>query len=260
MNHVSPSRKDGVTGAQAIRRAVDAVKAVAQLQRSGASLNRVAHATGLSSSTTFRILRSLVEERLLRFDEVDRCYYLGVLAFELGLAAQSENSYRTRWRDTVQEVARRTRFTTYLMANSDSDAVCLLCAQGTEAIRAMPMDEGQRLPLGIGAGSLAILSTYDDEEVEQAINGQGNRLDLYPGGRELAPTILKRVAAARENGFAQSSGSVAQGLTGIGVPILPRQGLIQLAISVSAVVNSINPTEARQLANVISQVIHQTQR
>ena len=53
------------TGAQAIRRAVEIVRTVAQLQRSGASLSRIARAVGLSTSTTFRILRSLTEERLL---------------------------------------------------------------------------------------------------------------------------------------------------------------------------------------------------
>lgn len=250
----SPSQA-GVSGAQAIRRAMEVVRAVAQIQRSGANLSRVAHATGLSTSTAFRILRSLTEERLLRYDEGDRCYNVGPLAFELGLAALSEVQARTEWRDTVDRVACLTRLTTYLMARSDSEAVCLLCVQGSTAIRAMPVDVGQRLPLGIGAGSLAILSTLDDDEIQRILAVNESRLDLFPGGKRKAKQIPERIEFVRRRGFSVSTGTVALGVIGIGVPIARSQGSPQLAISVSAVVDMINPAEAKEIASVISAAI-----
>ncbi len=241
----------GIGGAQAIRRAMEVVRAVAQIQRSGASLSRVAHATGLSTSTAFRILRSLTEERLLRYDEAGRCYYIGPLAFELGLAALSEAQVQTKWRDAVDQVARQTRLTTYLMARSDSEAVCLLCVQGSTAIRAMPVDVGQRLPLGIGAGSLAILSTLDDEEVRHVMSANEQHLDVFPGGRQQAKQILERVEFAKRRGFAISTGTVALGVIGIGIPIPQDRGLAQLAISVSAVGDRIDPAAAKEIASVL---------
>lgn len=245
----------GVAGAQAIRRAIDVIRAVAQMQRSGATLSRVAHATGLSSSTAFRILRSLTEERMLRYVEEDRRYYLGLLAFELGLAVQGQSRVQDYWRETLEHIARRTRLTTYLMARSDTEAVCLSCVQGTTVIRAMPIEVGQRLPLGIGGGSLAILSTLADTEVERVLAARAGRLDLFPGGQEEVGRILARVEEARRNGYAHSSGSVAKGLSGIGVAIMPQVGLMQLAISVSAVAEKIAPSEARQIAAVITDAI-----
>jgi DNA-binding IclR family transcriptional regulator len=247
--------ESGVAGAQAIRRAMDVIRAVAQLQRSGASLGRVARATGLNSSTAFRILRSLTEERMLYYDEEERSYHLGVLAFELGLATQGKSHVQERFRPVVEQVAARTRLTTYLMARSDNDAVCLLCAQGSAFIRAMPMDVGQRLPLGIGAGSVAILSTLDDEEVEKMLASEETKLDLFPGGRAEASRIRERVTHVRRHGFSISSGSVARGLTGVGVPVLPRRGLLQLAVSVSAVADTIDFSEAKQIAGVIDAAI-----
>lgn len=245
----------GIAGAQAIRRAIDVIRAVAQFQRSGASLSRIAQATGLNPSTTFRILRSLTEERMLRYDEHERSYYLGLLAFELGLATQGQSHVQEKWHDAVEHIARRTRLTTYLMARSDREAVCLICIQGSMVIRAMPMDLGQRLPLGIGAGSLAILATLDDDEVERILEAQETRLGLFPRGREEARQIIERVHAARANGFSVSSGSVANGLTGVGVAIQPKEGILQLAISVSAVTDSIDPSEAKQIATIISTTI-----
>jgi DNA-binding IclR family transcriptional regulator len=251
------SSEAGIGGAQSIRRAMDVIRAVAQFQRSGANLRRVSQATDLRTSTAFRILRSLVEERMLRYDELNKDYYIGPLAFELGLATQTEAQISGAWREAIENVARQTRLTSYLMARSDCDAVCLLCIQGLSTIRAMPIDVGQRLPLGIGAGSLAILATLHDEEINQVIAENLTRLDLFPGGRSEAKKILLRVESARRMGYAFSSGSVAQGLTGIGVPILPRQGLVQLAISVSAAGRVIDAAEAKQVASIISSAIRE---
>jgi DNA-binding IclR family transcriptional regulator len=230
---------------------MDVIRAVAQFQRSGASLNRVAKATNLNPSTAFRILRSLTEERMLRYDERKRCYHLGLLAFELGLMTQGQSQVQNRWQETIENIARRTHLTTYLMARSDREAVCLLCVQGTMVIRAMPMVVGQRLPLGIGAGSLAILATLDDEEIERILDALRPRLDLFPRGREEAPRIIERIAETRAKGFSVSAGSVAAGVAGVGVAIQPDDGLLQLAISVSAVTDSINPIEAQQFASII---------
>jgi DNA-binding IclR family transcriptional regulator len=242
-------------GAQAIRRAIEVLRLITQIQRSGANLSRVARATGLKTSTTFRILRSLTEERLLRYDEVDRCYFVGPLAFELGLAASTEAQTQIRWRDAVDRIARETRLTTYLMARSDNDAVCLLCAQGSMALRAMPVEVGQRLPLGIGAGSLAILATLDDAQVRRIVTARELRLDLFPGGKANAHGLLKRVDLTRQRGFSLSSGTVAAGVSGVGVAILPQEGLVQLALSVSAVASTIDPREAKKIVSVISAAI-----
>ncbi|MDR2856540.1 MAG: helix-turn-helix domain-containing protein, partial [Novosphingobium sp.] len=192
MEQAGKAAVSGIAGAQAIRRAMDVIRAVAQFQRSGASLSRVAQATNLNASTTFRILRSLTEERMLRYDERERHYHLGLLAFELGLVTQGQSQVQNRWRETIESISRRTRLTTYLMARSDREAVCLLCAQGTMVIRAMPMDVGQRLPLGIGAGSLALLATLDDEELARILDALTPRLDLFPRGRKEAARIIGR--------------------------------------------------------------------
>lgn len=252
----SQPANSGTAGAQAIRRAIDVIRVVAQIQRAGATLSRVANSTGLSRSTAFRILRSLTEERMLRYEEAEHHYYLGPLAFEFGLATQSEAQIHSSWRESVERVAQQTRLTTYLMARSDNEAVCLLCTQGSSVIRAIPMDVGQRLPLGIGAGSLAILSTLEDEEVRCIVASHGARLDLFPGGRLQPRQILERVAATKQNGFSISSGSVAAGLTGIGVAVPARRGLMQIAISVSAVADTIELVKARQIASVITTAIN----
>lgn len=239
-------------GAQAVGRAFKVIRVVAQIQRSGASLSRIAQATGLNSSTTYRLLKSLVDERMLRFDEAARRYHIGALAFELGLAAAPEAQPQARWHDAVIEIARQTRLTTYLMARSDAEAVCLACAQGTTAMRAMPLEVGQRLPLGVGAGSLALLSALADDDINDILDSHDNRLGLFPGGIVKTSGILERVKLARRRGFAVSSETVALGIAGVGVALPRDLELTELAISVSAVTNTIGLAEAEALAAAIS--------
>lgn len=255
MQLVERNATEATAGAQAIRRAMDVVRAVAQFQRTGATLSKVASATGLRISTTHRILRSLSEERMLRHDAERRCYFLGMLAFELGLATQAESQVQQHWRETIEQVAHETRLTSYLMARSDCEAVCMLCVQGLTTIRAMPLEVGQRLPLGIGAGSAAILATLDDSEIDEVIKSNAASLRLFPGEGTQTEAILARVASTRSEGYSVSAGSVANGLVGVGVPVLPRNGLLQLAVSVSAVADVMDPVEARRIAAVIDRAI-----
>lgn len=245
-----------IGGAQSVRRAMEVARTVAQLQRSGASLSRVARATGLSTPTTYRLLRSLVEERLLAYSETGRSYHLGPLAFELGLASSPEDRIAPTWRHVVREVARRTRLTSYLIARSGDEAVCLHCVQGSTAIRAMPMEVGQRVPLGIGAGSLAILASLHDREIGRILAAHQGRYGVFPSGKPDLDGIRTRVAETRRRGFSISTGTVASGVTGIGV--LARKDGAGIAITVSAVADAFGETEAAGLASLIRKAMGAT--
>ena len=81
------------------------------------------------------------------------------------------------------------------------------------------------------------------------------RLKQFPGEGRQADAIRERIGATRAAGYAVSTGSVAGGLVGVGVPVLPRSGLLQLAVSVSAVADIMDPGEARRIAETIDRAI-----
>lgn len=254
---MAEKQKGETAGAQAIRRAVDIMRVVAHLQRSGASLSRVARAADISTSTAYRILRSLVEERLLHYENSERRYYIGPLASELGLAStlMVHMDVESRWRPALESIARQTRLTTYLMARSHQEVVCLACIQGQAVLRAMPVDVGQRLPLGIGAGSLAILATLDDSEVHDILASQSSLLKQIQNEVAGDQAILERLAVTKQRGFSVSSGTIAAGVAGVGVAIIEDAEPASLAISVSAVAKEFPPKKAQELADIIQLAI-----
>ena len=126
---------------------------MAKFQRGGATLAKITGATELSRSTAFRLLHYLADARLLEFDKRRRCYYVGPLTYELGLAARGQADLVANWKDRMELVCAKTGLTTYLVVRSDMEGVCLATAHGPSVIRSVPLMVGQRLPLGIGAGS-----------------------------------------------------------------------------------------------------------
>jgi DNA-binding IclR family transcriptional regulator len=245
----------GVQGAQAVERAVKILRTVATLQRSGATLARIGQATALSRSTAFRLLRCLTDEGLLSFEENNRAYSIGPLAYELGLAVSKQSNLLTRWRPYIKRLARDTGMTAYLVARSDTDVVCLEAVEAEAMLRAVPLVPGQRLPLGIGAGSLAILSSLSDAEVDAVIASNELKLRFYGDGR-ITPVILcKRVAQTRKNGFAFSQQSVAKGIAGIGAVVPKGDSLTQLAVSVSMVGAEVKADEQARLGRIVRDVI-----
>jgi DNA-binding IclR family transcriptional regulator len=253
-------RDDAPGGTQTIRRACEVVRVVAQLQRTGANLTRVARATGLKTSTAYRILRALTQEQMLRYDRAKRAYALGPLAFELGLAVAPEAQVPPVWRDVVDRIARETRLTTYLVARSINDGVFLACVEGSTALRAVPMQVGQRLPLGVGASSLAILATLGDAEVERITAAHKTRLNVFPTGKPRMDRIRRWVERTREQGYAVSEGTVVPGVTGVGVAILPHEAPTELAISVSAVTSTLRPGEVAEIAALLARAISERRR
>jgi DNA-binding IclR family transcriptional regulator len=250
----------GSDGAQAIHRAVDVLRAVVLMQGNGATLMRISRATNLSRSTTFRILRTLADERLLAFDAERHLYSIGPLAYEIGLATSGQSQLTERWDACLHRINRASGLTTYLIARSGTDIVCLASVQGSTIVRAIPMRVGQRAPLGIGAGSLAILSSLEDEEIDAVLKANVNKVKAYSNGKLTPQILLERVKRTRAKGYACSTGTLAQGVTGIGLVIDDNGNFTRLAISVAIAGTEISEKEQARIVTLMRDAIRQESR
>ena len=198
----------------------------------GTSLAALADALQMSRSTTHRILKCLVEEGLVRHDQDRRCYVIGQLTYELALTVTSDTLGVARWRPAVDRVAQRTGATCCLMARSGIEATCLLKAEGSAAIRVIPVEVGQRRFLGVGAGSTALLAALDPETSDRIIQTIGLSLKHY---HNLDEAIVRRIVDdARRTGFAISKSNMLQDAIGIGLAIPDPNAPPTLALSIAA--------------------------
>lgn len=245
-------------GAQAIHRAVDVLRSVVLMQGTGATLMKIARATDISRSTTFRILRTLTDERLLSFDAERRLYSIGPLAYEIGLATNGHSRLTERWDECLHRINSASGLTTYLIGRSDFDIVCLASVQGSTTVRAIPLKVGQRSPLGIGAGSLAILSSLDDDEVASTMEANVYKVKAYSDGRLTPEVLLERVSTTRAKGYACTTSTLAEGVTGIGLIVPDGGDLTRLAISVAIAGTQISDKEQERIVELMRAAIQET--
>lgn len=234
-------------GSQAIRRALDILRLVANHPYPGATLTKVAQNIALKRSTAHRLLRYLVAEGLLNYDKLERTYSVGPTLFEIGLLHPLKYQSIID-SEMLQRVAFATGQTTYLMARIGSEAVCMLRADGHTEVRVTGVDVGQRRPLGVGAGAIALLSVLEIRQVEKFLSSLAPALRAYPG---ISPKlILSDVLEAKKRGFAVSPARVYPGVVGVGV-ILPSDPQPWLAVSITAPENYLTKFNPEKIARMI---------
>lgn len=239
MPHGTPVRGDGnADGTQSIRRAASILRRIAQASTEGAKLSAISSTLDLPRSTAHRILKCLVDEGFVSHDHAKRRYFLGHLTHELGLAVPPDLLDVAKWRPVVEKVARRTGATSYLMARSGSEAVCLVKSEGSSVIRVIPVEVGQRRFLGLGAGATALLAGLAPDDAEAVIRSIAPYLEKDQGPSE--DDLRELVANTRKTGFAVSRGNVVKDVIGLGMAIPNRNGVPLFSISIASLASQVD--------------------
>jgi DNA-binding IclR family transcriptional regulator len=223
----------GSTGpAQTVGRAVQLLRLVASSQVRNLRLIDLAEMASLDKSTTHRLLQRLVQERMLVRDPAVHGYRLGPLLHELGLAALPESNLRELAYRELETLARSTGDMAFLLRRSGFESVCLSRIAGNFAIQTMTQGEGDRHPLGMGAGGLAILAALPDAEVDIVLKAVSPQMRRY---RLSEKTMRQRVLQTRTSDFAIDEGSSATDVTAIGRAVRDKSGAVVGAVFVASI-------------------------
>ena len=201
---------------QTLSRAINVLRVVASSQAGGMRLTDIAMATGLDKSTVHRITKYLLHEGMLSKPQGKNSYRLGPLLFELGLCALPKNNLTDLCYHDLHRLAEETEDTAFLLQRSGWDAVCVARSEGTYPIKTLTSGIGDRHPMGIGAGGMAMLAALDDLQVNDVLNTIQNRLPHYGLNSEM---ILSDIAVTRAQGFACNNEVGAKEVVAVGVPL-----------------------------------------
>lgn len=130
--------------------------------RSGADLE-------LSQPSTHRLLKTLIAENLVEQLPDKKAYRLSLEFFAMAAQARQRDGILNIARPSLLRLSTTFNDTVFLLVRSNFDAVCLDRVEGPFPIRSFTGDIGGKVPLGIGQGSLAILSFLPEEEREAII-------------------------------------------------------------------------------------------
>jgi DNA-binding IclR family transcriptional regulator len=250
----SPGEKEKVSnhkGAQSIHRAVALIRAVGRHNDHGAPLSLIARETGLHVATAHRVLSVLTAEGFISCHPGSKLYQLGI---DLHLLAGSALQFgiRNLLRSALEKIADKTGDTVFLLIRSGNDALCIDRVEGKSPIRTVPVDVGARRPLGIGAGSMALMAFLPLDQVELIIAANTPR---YPQFKKITHKDIRSLAeTSRAAGYVVSVGLFHDEVTSIGIPIQNKNGNLVAAITVTSISQRMDRKRQQKIFEIVKRI------
>ena len=247
---VQTTRQGDASGTQSIDRATTLLLLVGRAAPVGARLSELTHQCDLPKPTVRRMLLALVRAGLLEQDTETRRYHLGPESYVLGTLASRRFGLHPISGGSLVRICEATGDTAFLSVPHDIYSICLHREEGSYPIRSYALHAGDRHPLGVGAGSLALLAALSDREVEQVLAAIAEILaEKYP---TYSCSLLRElVKEARSKGFALNPGMTLPGSWAIGVSLKGRDGRPIGALSVAAIESRMGEARQHELAQLL---------
>jgi DNA-binding IclR family transcriptional regulator len=233
---------------QSIARIDLLISALSREPEKGLRLVEVCAATGLGKATAHRLLAGLVQYRLVDHEAESGRYFVGYKIFSWASGVSSRNGLVELLHPAMARLVTQFGDTVYLVVRNGDAAVCVERLEGSYPIKSLTLNVGDRRPLGIGAGSAAILAALSKPE-RTAIIAQG------AAARRAFPLSDAGLAAilgeAEAKGYTCIDGAIVPGICTIGVAITLDDGSPVAAISVSAIADRMGSERQLEIAQSI---------
>ncbi|MGO4306865.1 IclR family transcriptional regulator [Cupriavidus sp. RAF12] len=207
-----------------------------------ARLTDLAAAAGVDKASALRLLETLTAEGLVERNPDTKAFSPGREWLTLQAATLCRLDLRPLVRPALIRLANAFEDSAILSVPSGWESVCIELRLGTFPIRASYLDVGSRRPLGVGAGSLALMAALPDAEVDAVLDCIGPALRHYP---RIDTDLLRRhVETTRARGYALLLDVVVERMGGIAIALPGADGYPLGAISIAALNERITGREA----------------
>jgi DNA-binding IclR family transcriptional regulator len=239
-------------GAQSLQRAIALLRIVGRNNDHGITLSQIAREANLHVATTHRLLSVLAQEDFITYNRASKRYHLGL---ELHILAGSAHQFtiRHRFRIALEKIAHETGDTAFLLIRSGNDALCIDRVEGKSPIRIIAIDIGIRRPLGIGAGSLALIAFLPPDQMETILRDNARR---FPQFKNLTLDDIRSLAIeSRRVGYVVSEGLFHEGVISMGIPIFDKKGEVIAAITVSSIAQRMDEKRRTKIYQNVKKII-----
>lgn len=247
------------SGTQVLQRAAVLLRLITANNRMGLRLTDLHGLSAIEKPTVHRLLQGLIAEQMVRQDNTNKRYFLGSAMYEMGLVAAPKVALRDICHHHLQAIAEQTGDTVFLTLRSGFDGLCVDRAEGSFPIKAFVLDIGRRRPLNVGGGSLAILSTLPEADIQRVCSANADRIKAnFP--RYNAADLLRDIAASRARGYAVKDVLEIPEVRSVAVPIRGHDGAAIAAISVATIKARLDDARAATVAMYIARAVQQIEK
>jgi DNA-binding IclR family transcriptional regulator len=228
-------------------RVVDRAVALLSLLSDGRprTLTEVSKELDINSSTTFRLLATLLSHNLVQLDQSTGNYRLGLACLELSRAYHTSSEVRRVALPIIEALRDETMETVHLGVLADLEVVYLEKLEGLHAIGLMSSRVGGRAPsYCTGLGKALLAHTFPNplqDHLEQLTQQPYTANTIVDRGE-----LIAHLEGVRQAGYALDRGEHESEVRCVAVPIFDQTGKTIAAISVSGPRNRLDPIEHNQ--------------
>ena len=224
-----PAGEAAIKGTGSLRKALGLLSSMAAAEQDGLRLTEIVGRTSLDPATAHRMLACLVDEGFLQ-KRWDKRYRLGPRIFELGLAAGHIHTEHVHAHRPLRRLAEAVGATAVLSSRSGAETVYIGRVDGPEVLSGLRDTLGTRLPIGVGAGGVALLAAMEPARADALISC--NTADYRRFGRATLPMLRRWIEEAKARGFAMTESFLRPGVWAMGVVVPAHDYAPDLAVSV----------------------------
>ena len=212
--------------------------------QSPVGVSYVARDVGISPSTCFNLLRTLVQEHLIDFDPETKNYSISFGMLELTQGWIERDRIVQFLKPRLSQIAAAHRVTATLWRRIGEDRVVLVEQANAESAVRIQMTVGQRLPIFIGAlgRCMASFSGMPKDEIRRKFDAL--RWENPPQFDEYWDDL----ASIRSQGYAVDRDHFVRGITTIAVPVFGADGNPVFAFSAIGFSGQFSDAALRDLA------------
>jgi DNA-binding IclR family transcriptional regulator len=238
---------------QSLDRALNLLDHVVIHAKTGISLADLAERAHLSKPTAHRLLTGLRQGGLVNYNSRTRLFSPAFKLYRMGLAAGARFDIVQLSAASMDRLAAETGDTIYLSVRSGDQATCGARRVGAFPIKTLTLEVGDARPLGLGAGSLALLALLPDAEVKSAIERNGAVLAQHPN---FAPALMwDHVHSTRAAGYSLNDGQMMPEMAAIGMGIRDPQGAVVAALSIAGLRSRLQPPRRATLRDSLAREV-----
>jgi DNA-binding IclR family transcriptional regulator len=240
-----------------LAKAIRLLPIVAERNATGVTLSTVARKANLTTATARRLLQGLVDGGLLSFDPYSKIYTLGIGLFDLAGASGSPRQFdavRMELRPALAETAAITGETAYVTVPFGDEALCIDTATGSYPLSANTLKVGSRRPLGVGAGSAAILAALPDDACDHLIASNSEVYGRY--GDLTVAEVRRMVRHWREHRYLVNNSIIIPDVSAIAVAVFDRSDRLKAGLSVSALKSRLGSARRKEIVEVMTHALN----
>lgn len=213
-------------------RALDILIVLGESGTDGLALAEIADRVGEAKPAVHRSLTSLLQKGFAEPAGRHGYYRLGPAIPMLARRQTRIEPLILKFRPGMTEFARRTGHAVYMMVQAGVDAVCAEMVTRSPS-RQFSMGVGGRVPMGVAAGSVALMSMMPESEYLQLLEINAQRYLRHPSVQHVdKAVVLSQILDAQRRGYAVNMGCYLPGEGGLGLPVR-RSGNYDVDVAIS---------------------------